>query len=260
VHDEGDVGHDASVTQYATDANLAARQALWAVSDPPFELVPWVLDLAGVGRTVDIGCGNGSYLVERPDAVGMDLSPGMLHAARDRGVTSPLVCGNAEALPFADGALDVVLAPHMLYHVDDRVAAVHELRRILRSGGVCVVVTNGPDSHAEMRDMMEDVIGRGWRWRRPSDVVFGLGNGEEQLRVAFDHVERVDTPPRHMIVDDADAYAAYVASVRDIYEQQVHDWITWDDVVDECRRRCADTIERHGVFRVSTEVGAFVCR
>jgi SAM-dependent methyltransferase len=260
VHDEGDLGHDASVTQYATDANLAARQALWTESDPPFELAPWVLDLAGAGRAVDIGCGNGAYLLERPDAVGMDLSPGMLRAARERGVTSALVCGDAEALPFASAAFDVVLVPHMLYHVEDRVTAVYELRRITRPGGVCVVVTNGPRSHAEMRQMMEDVIGRGWRWRRPSDVVFGLENGESQLRVAFDAVERVDTPPRHMLVHDADAYAAYIASVADIYEQQVHEWITWDEVVEACRRRCAEIIDRDGVFRVSTEVGAFVCR
>ncbi|HUF34067.1 MAG TPA: hypothetical protein VMN58_12755 [Acidimicrobiales bacterium] len=53
-------------TQYATEGNLAARQRLWATSrrDPPFELIPWVLDLAGLMpgsslEVVDVGCGNG---------------------------------------------------------------------------------------------------------------------------------------------------------------------------------------------------------
>jgi SAM-dependent methyltransferase len=245
-------------SQYADDANLAARQRLWSESDPPFDLMAWVLEVAGEGRTLDVGCGNGAYLARRPDAVGMDLSPGMLQAARTTG--APLVNGDAQRLPFRSASFDVVLAPHMLYHVPDRVAAAHELRRVTRPGGVCVAVTNGRRSHDEMRSMMEDVVGRGWQWQRPSDVVFSLDNGAEQLRVAFDDVERVDTPPRWMIVRDADAYADYVASVGDIYEQQVHDWISWPEVVEECRRRCAEIIERDGVFRVSTEVGAFVCR
>jgi hypothetical protein len=52
-------------TQYADDRNLRARQRLWLCQRPPFDIVSWVLDLAGLApdlRVLDVGCGNGTYL------------------------------------------------------------------------------------------------------------------------------------------------------------------------------------------------------
>ena len=49
-------------TQYADDRNLSARQRLWDLQNPRFDLFGWTLDLAGVhtGQVVlDVGCGNG---------------------------------------------------------------------------------------------------------------------------------------------------------------------------------------------------------
>ena len=132
-------------TQYATEVNLRARQELWEISarEPPFVLFPWVLDLANVGdgdRVLEVGCGNGGYLA-LVEATGVDSSIGMLRAARER-TPGPLVCSDAQQLPFRDASFDVVLAPHMLYHVADRGAAIHELRRVLNADGTCVAVTN----------------------------------------------------------------------------------------------------------------------
>lgn len=78
-------------TQYATDANLRARQRLWEHQQPSFDLVSWVLELAGLSaasteRALDVGCGNGLYLAQPRSrgntATGCDLSQGMLDAAR----------------------------------------------------------------------------------------------------------------------------------------------------------------------------------
>src|SRR5215831_8272720 len=113
--------------QYASDANLAARQSIYRFLQPPIRVVPWAIDLAdlrGDERVLDVGCGNGLYLGElaarrhRGPVVAVDLSPGMLDAARRRSPTA-LVVGDAQHLPFGDGALDCVLAMHMLYHVPD---------------------------------------------------------------------------------------------------------------------------------------------
>ena len=244
--------------QYVDDTNLAARQRLWAISErrPALDFFTWVLALVPTGRTLDVGCGNGAYL-DATGAIGMDLSPGMLHAARQVSNAS-LVCGDAQAIPFADGAFDVVIAPHMLYHVPDREQAARELRRVTRAGGTCVAVTNGGANHAEMVAMVEDVVGGGWRWRRPSDVSFSMENGAPQLRAGFADVETVWAPASVVSITDADAYADYVASVGDTYQEQVD--VPWSDVVDECRRRVAVVIERDGSFPISTSFGAFVCR
>src|SRR6202453_5326743 len=79
--------------QYRTDANLAARQSIYAYQQPQIDLQARVLDLAAPapGATVaDVGCGNGAYLAELARrgfggrVLGLDLSLGMLAAARDR--------------------------------------------------------------------------------------------------------------------------------------------------------------------------------
>ncbi len=86
-----------SPTQYATEDNLAARQRLWAVSryEPAFSLYQPVVAVAGLrgGEAIlEVGCGNGAYL-ELVEAVGLDVSVGMLAAARRR-VGGPLVAGD----------------------------------------------------------------------------------------------------------------------------------------------------------------------
>lgn len=220
-----------------------------------------MLDLAGVRsgeRVLEVGCGNGEYLA-RIDSVGLDLSLGMLASARQRNA-GPLVCADAERIPFADRSFDVLLAPHMLYHVADRTAAVHELRRVLVDGGTCVAVTNGEANHRELVDLLEDVVGNGWRWRRPSDTEFSLENGAAQLRAGFRSVERVDCPAGSVLVTDVDALGDYLHSVADSYEREVEPWTSWGAVVAECRRRVADVVEAEGGFRISGSVGAFVCR
>ncbi len=79
--------------QYRTDANLAARQSIYAYQLPRIDLPARVLDLAAPapGEVVaDVGCGNGAYLAELARrgfacrVLGLDLSPGMLAAARER--------------------------------------------------------------------------------------------------------------------------------------------------------------------------------
>jgi len=96
-------------TQYKTDANLAARQSIYAFQHPPVDLPARVLHLAAPAASdtiADIGCGNGRYLAELarrgfPGRVlGADLSPGMLQAARDH-----LNAAAASRAAFAAGAV-----------------------------------------------------------------------------------------------------------------------------------------------------------
>ena len=124
-------------TQYADDRNLSARQRLWQQQDPPFDLMNWVLDLAGVApaeRVLEVGCGNGRYLRALRDrgarAAGCDLSPGILRTAGH----PALLNADVTALSVRDGAVDLVLACHLLDLVPDRPAAIRELRRGTRAG------------------------------------------------------------------------------------------------------------------------------
>lgn len=262
--------HTDAPAQYVTDANLAARQRLWATSrrDPPFALFPWVLQLAGLGlagaqphaAVLDVGCGNGMY--ERALAteghagvvVAADLSRGMLEAV----ACDARAQADAQSLPFASAGFDVVLAPHMLYHVPDVGRAATEAARVLRDDGVLVAVTNGVANLAELRAIVEQAVGTGWTMVRPAEARFSLENGAPQLSDAFSSVERVDCPSSAVVVTDVGALADYVASVADHYERVVD--VPWPDVVARVRSAAARAISDHGAIRLGTSVGAFVCR
>ncbi len=252
-------------TQYADDGNLRARQRLWAHQDPPFDLVAWVLDVAGVHReqrVLDVGCGNGTYLRELArrgiEVVGCDVSLGMLRAA---GRQAPRINGDVTSLPLRDDGFDVVLAPHMLYHVSDRTTAAHELRRVLRAGGCCVAVTNGASHMAAVRRLVVEAVREvqpSWEMRNPSTHAFSLENGGEQLGAAFDEVVCVPTDAAPVRIRDVSVVTDYVASVADHYEAGAGR--PWVEVVDHVRRAVQRAIDDDGVFEVAGESGAFVCR
>lgn len=254
-------------TQYSTDKNLRARQRLWGEQHPPFDIVAWVLEAAelhvgSAARVLDVGCGNGAYLkqlrAQRIDAVGCDLSLGMLAAAAPH---EKLVNADVTAMPFMSSVFDVVLAPHMLYHVDDRSAAALQMRRVLRSGGRCVVVTNGQDHMRKLRTLIEAAVRVAtptWEMRNPSTHAFSLENGEEQLRTAFEHVTCIrprDVAPVQLT--DSSVAADYVASVADHYQSQTSR--PWSEIVEDVRTSVQSEIDATGAFVVQGQSGAFIC-
>jgi 2-polyprenyl-6-hydroxyphenyl methylase/3-demethylubiquinone-9 3-methyltransferase len=92
---------------------------------------------------LDAGCGGGLLAPHVRDLgyrhVGVDLRRSALAQAAARDVRA--VTGDVTALPFADGAADVVVAGEILEHVKDLAAAVAELCRVLRPGGLLVLDT-----------------------------------------------------------------------------------------------------------------------
>jgi SAM-dependent methyltransferase len=99
---------------------------------------------------LDIGCGPGTIttdlalMVAPGEVIGLDASPEVVaqaqaHAA-DSGLTSlRFEVGDLFHLAYDDASFDVVHAHQVLQHLDDPVAALVELRRVLRSGGILAV-------------------------------------------------------------------------------------------------------------------------
>lgn len=93
-----------------------------------------VLDLAS-------GTGDFSRLVRercpRATAVAVDLTERMLKLARGRGLNDT-VCADACKLPFADGCFDAVFIGYGLRNFPNLSAAVGEVERVTRPGGVLI--------------------------------------------------------------------------------------------------------------------------
>jgi SAM-dependent methyltransferase len=255
-----------SLSQYATDRNLALRQRLWSTSQrvPDFDLVSWVLDQVGITPNMtesllDVGCGNGPYeraLAKRGHQgtrVAADLSAGMLHLVTD----APVVQADVQCLPFPSSCFDLVLAPHMLYHVPDIEFAASEIERVLHPHGLLLAVTNSGSHLQELRALVESAVGTDWRMLRSSQR-FSMENGAMQLSSAFESVVRLDCPPSYLLVTDVNALTDYVASVAEPYESQVH--ISWSEVVNRVHELANEAMSGTGQLRLSTGVGAFVCR
>jgi ubiquinone/menaquinone biosynthesis C-methylase UbiE len=212
-------------TQYKNDANLAARQSIYAYQQPRVDLAARVLDLACPAPSdtiADVGCGNGMYLAELArrglpcPILGVDLSLGMLAAARERlaagagagsaadGLAGPvgavgppvpgsaaprmaLACGDATALPLRDGAVDLTLAAHMLYHVPKPADALRELRRVTRPGGRVVIVLNGASHLRQLRAAIAAALGDA---AAAGGERVTLDDGESLARSLFSEVAR----------------------------------------------------------------------
>jgi ubiquinone/menaquinone biosynthesis C-methylase UbiE len=157
-------------------------------------------------RVLEIGAGTGG-LAAAAARRGLDVTAGDIAfrwtvvAARrlaDAGLTVPLISFAAEAIPFADGQFDAVIANGVIEHCQDHAAVAAEARRVLRPGGVFLIVSPNrfaptPEPHvgvwgvgflprAWMDAYVRAVRGIPYRWLR----VFSAGELRRLLtRVGF---------------------------------------------------------------------------
>jgi len=241
--------------QYQSDVNLAARQSIYAYQQPRIDLVAEVLDLVDLpssGLVADIGCGNGRYLAElsrrafEGRSLGVDLSAGMLAAARPGAPSAGLAVADVSALPLRDGAAGLSLAMHMLYHVPDPAEAVRELRRVTRPGGLVVVGLNGASHMREMRLVIEQA-GLGYPRERVS-----LDAGEALLRGVFSTVTRYEFPAQ-LHVPGPGPLADYVGSLSETRKSADP-----EAVVRDVTARIFQN-EHASPFTITTHAGCLVC-
>jgi SAM-dependent methyltransferase len=92
-------------------------------------------------QILDVGCGTGANLQMLSNfgvAEGVDVSEDALEFCRARGL-SKVKEGAAEALPFEDASFDLVTGLDVVEHLDDDVAGLKEMRRVLRPRGRALV-------------------------------------------------------------------------------------------------------------------------
>jgi ubiquinone/menaquinone biosynthesis C-methylase UbiE len=118
------------------EADMAFRRRVHVLLD--------YLELSDGADVLDCGCGMGFYLLAMQQLrdlrlTGLDADRDRLRYAEEVGVRATLVEGDVEALPFADASFDRVLMSEVLEHVHDDAAALREVHRVLRPGGVLAI-------------------------------------------------------------------------------------------------------------------------
>jgi ubiquinone/menaquinone biosynthesis C-methylase UbiE len=99
-------------------------------------------------RGLDCGCGTGRHVkrfTEEGFVVdGIDVSSGMIEAARsnNRDTSAIFYVGSADTTPFPDETYDFVYLINVLHHITGigrQKKALHEIRRILKKGGLLFI-------------------------------------------------------------------------------------------------------------------------
>lgn len=126
-----------------------AERTVWPITQCLIEMTR----LRGGEHVLDVACGSGivtrraAAVVGRAGrAVGIDLSPGHIHVARQRAQAEnsawcEFIVMDALALDFADATFDVVLA--QFPHLPDRARCMAEMFRVLKPGGRFAICNGG---------------------------------------------------------------------------------------------------------------------
>lgn len=141
-------------------------------------------------RLLDVGAGNGTYLLHAQSAgwqvIGVEPDASAVAAARRAGLD--VRQGGIESLSETPESLDVITLNHVIEHVHDPRAVLQKAFELLRPGGLLYIETPCATSYGHMR------FGRHWRGLEPPRhlVLFTWSSLETLLRdVGFNRIRRL---------------------------------------------------------------------
>jgi ubiquinone/menaquinone biosynthesis C-methylase UbiE len=140
---------DAVEAEYAHGHHeTVLKSHLWrTVNNSAAFLVPY---LKPSMKVLDVGCGPGNIttglakLVPDGSVIGVDMAEDVLIQARAHAESQgqhnvTFVTGNVFNLDYEDGTFDVIYAHQVLQHLHDPTAAVKEMRRVVKPGGLVAI-------------------------------------------------------------------------------------------------------------------------
>lgn len=256
------------VEQYKNASNLDIRISLHKkYSQNPVSWFGWIfrqLKIKEGSRILEVGCGTGelwngheSELPQKVKIVLSDRSEGMVKDAEgllgSGGGIFEYETFACEKIPKEDASFDIVIANHVLFYLKDRKKALHEIRRVLRPGGVFLCSTYGSRHMQEIAQLVREFDHRITLSANCLYDEFGLENGEEQLLEVFEHAERKDYKDE-LLVDQPQPLISYILSCHG----NQHEYLgkRYPEFKEFVRKR----MEAEGRIRITKDAGIFLCR
>ncbi|MDO8954201.1 MAG: malonyl-ACP O-methyltransferase BioC [Gammaproteobacteria bacterium] len=115
---------------------------------------------------VDLGCGTGeasyrlSKIYPKAKVTGIDIAEQRLKAARKKRPwfnKTIFIEANIQSLPLADNSVDLIFSNLCLYWVEDLNQAFKEIQRVLKTDGILLFSSLGPDTLQELRHSFAEV-------------------------------------------------------------------------------------------------------
>jgi ubiquinone/menaquinone biosynthesis C-methylase UbiE len=146
-------------------------------------------------RALDVACGTGAVtrlvaerVAPRGRVIGLDIETAMLALGRSV-VNHPNVAwlkAEALGLPLDAGVFDLVFCQQGLQFFSDRLQALREMRRVLRSGGRLGISCWRSAKHSPAYAAIERALGRRLGTERSALPRFALGDGGQLRRLIED--------------------------------------------------------------------------
>ena len=110
---------------------------------------------------LDVGCGSGGSSILAKDrgaqVHGIDVAEGLLSFAIQRVPEGNFQVADIENLPYEDNMFDVIFAANSLQYSEDRIAALHELKRVCKPGGQIIAGLFGLPEKVDYRVVFQAV-------------------------------------------------------------------------------------------------------
>jgi len=109
-------------------------------------------------RSIEVGVGSGRFAAPLGIGLGIEPSRDLGRMARRRGIE--VIQGKVEALPVRDGSCSSVLLVTVICYLDDPVAALGEVHRVLFPGGCLIIALLERDGMVHRKYLQERGKGR----------------------------------------------------------------------------------------------------
>ena len=128
---------------------------------------------------------------DRHSVVGLDVSMGMLDEVR-RQLDLPLIQGLMEQVPVADACFDLVSMGYALRHVADLQTTFREFHRVLRPGGMLLILEIARPAQPFKRAVLKFYLGRAIPFL--SRATTGSRDMQTLMRYYWDTIEHCVSP------------------------------------------------------------------